>query len=177
MAKTEKHRAGGRQRKTKPTVGKMTETDVARQVETLLGPLLAADGMEIVLVEYRREAGGRVMRLYLDKPGGVSLDDCVAVSRDIGDLLDVSLDGIDPYRLEVSSPGTDRPLAKPAHFKQFLTARVQIRLKLLIAGRKNIRGRLAESKPDSITIETDKERIQLRYEDIARARLIPDTAP
>jgi len=155
----------------------MTETDVAGQVEALVGPLLAADGMEIVLVEYQREAGGRVMRLYIDKPGGVSLDDCVAVSRDIGDLLDVSLDGIDPYRLEVSSPGADRPLAKPEHFKQFLTARVQIRLKSPIAGRKNIRGRLSESQPDGITVETDTERIQLRYEEIARARLIPDITP
>ena len=63
--------------------------------------------MELIYVEYQREAGGRILRLYIDRPGGVTLDDCIYISRQSSDLLDVYLENTGPYRLEVSSPGTE----------------------------------------------------------------------
>jgi ribosome maturation factor RimP len=177
MAGKGRQDGGNGPRKPKPAAGRIKDAEVVRQVDALVAPLLAADGLEMVLVEYRREAGGRVLRLYIDKPGGISLDDCVSVSREISDLLDVSLDNIGPYRLEVSSPGADRPLVKPEHFEQFIDERVQVRLKAPVAGRKNIRGRLSETTADGIAVETDTGTFQIRFDEIATARLISDLKP
>ncbi len=76
-------------------------------------PLCLSEGLELVHIEFQREQAGRTLRLFLDKPGGVTLDDCVNISRQLSDLLDVSLDEeTPPYNLEVSSPGVPRPLGK-----------------------------------------------------------------
>lgn len=165
-------RTGGGRRTSAPVV-KIKEKEVIRQVEALVAPVLAADGMELVLVEYRRESGGRVMRLFIDKPGGITLDDCTGVSRHTGDLLDVSLGDIGPYRLEVSSPGLDRPLVKPADFERFAGERIRLRLKAPLDGRKNYKGRLSASDAEGITIETDTGPVRVRYGLIAWARLNP----
>jgi ribosome maturation factor RimP len=73
----------------------------------LAGPLCESEGLELVHLEYQREPGGWILRLYIDKSGGVTLDDCATVSRQMNDLLDVHLDDIGPYNLEVTSPGPD----------------------------------------------------------------------
>jgi ribosome maturation factor RimP len=77
----------------------------------LAEPICRDEGLELVYVQYRRESNGRVLRLFIDKTGGVSLDDCTRVSRQLNDILDVNLEDIGPYHLEVSSPGADRPSA------------------------------------------------------------------
>lgn len=173
MARTEKHRTGDDARRPTRPVLKIKDADIIRQVDALVAPILAVDGLDVVLVEYLRESGGRVMRIYIDKPGGVTLDDCVTVNRHIGDLLDVGLGDIGPYRLEVSSPGTDRPLVKPGDFARFTNEPVQIRLKAAVDGRKNFRGRLAGSDADGIALEMDTGTVRIGYTQIARARLIP----
>ncbi|MFH1981255.1 MAG: ribosome maturation factor RimP [Pseudomonadota bacterium] len=177
MARGKAHRTGDDKNTPSRPVTKLKDDDIVRQVDALVAPFLAADGIELVLVEYRRESGGRIMRLYIDKPGGVMLDDCVSVNRYIGDLLDVSLGDIGPYRLEVSSPGTDRPLVKPEDFKRFERERVQIRLKTPVQGRKNIKGQLTGSDADGISVETDAETLCIRYSQISMARLFPQTKP
>ena len=88
--------------------------EIIAQTKSLAQRLCEAEGMELVHVEFQREAGGRVLRLYIDQPGGVTLNDCVNISRQMGDLLDVNIENMGPYNLEVSSPGTDRPLSKEA---------------------------------------------------------------
>ena len=97
-----------------------------------------AEGLALVHVEYRREAGGRILRIYIDKAGGVQLDDCVAVSRQLGDLLDVYLDEIGLYNLEVSSPGSDRPMVRETDFERFKGCEAKIRTHHLIDGRKKL---------------------------------------
>ena len=96
-----------------------TANPIVERVWQLAQPLCASEGVELVHVEYQREQGGRTLRLYLDKPGGVTLDDCAGISRHLGDLLDVSLETAASYRLEVSSPGSKRPLGRLEDFKRF----------------------------------------------------------
>ena len=92
--------------------GSKNEKAIIEQIESLVGPLCDSESLELVHIEYQREAGGRVLRLYIDRPAGVTIDDCVNVSRQLNDLLDVNLDDMGPYTLEVTSPGPERPLSK-----------------------------------------------------------------
>ena len=87
-----------RNRRHKP----FSEQKVAGLVRSLTEPLCASEGLELVHVEFQLEANGRVLRLYIDKPGGINLDDCAGVSRQMGDILDVNLEEIGPYNLHVS---------------------------------------------------------------------------
>ena len=150
---------------------------IAGEATKLIAPILSADGLELVLVEYRRESGGRVLRVYIDKPGGITLDDCVEVTRDISDLLDVRLETIGPHRLEVSSPGADRPLTKPEDFVRFAGEKVHVRLRTPIGERKNFRGILSAATDNGITIEVDRQPMEISYTDISIARLVPGNLP
>jgi ribosome maturation factor RimP len=141
-------------------------------VARLAEPLCTAEGMELVHVEYQREPGGLTLRVYLDKPGGVTLDDCVDISRQLEDLLDVNMPDGPPYRLEVSSPGLDRPIGKIKDFIRFEGHRARIRLAVAINGRKNFTGVLAGVVDETIQLSLDKETIRLKFSDITRARLI-----
>ena len=140
-------------------------------VARLADPLCSAEGMELVHVEYQREPGGLTLRIYLDKPGGVTLDDCVDISRQLEDILDVHTADAPPYRLEVSSPGLDRPVGKLTDFIRFSGHRVKIRLISDINGRKNFTGVLAGVVDGMIQIQVDNEMVSLNFNDITRARL------
>ena len=141
-------------------------------VAHLADPLCVAEGMELVHVEYQREPGGLTLRLYLDKPGGVTLDDCVDISRQLEDILDVNAQDAPPYRLEVSSPGLDRPVGKLDDFMRFKGHRARIRLATAVNGRKNFTGLLAGVVDEMIQLQLDNETVSLNYKDITRARLI-----
>jgi ribosome maturation factor RimP len=107
-------------------------TDIVATVEALVSPILSDLGIELVELEFKREGQGYLLRLFIDKPGGVTLDDCIAVSRDVGAVLDVE-DPIGPaYRLEVSSPRIDRPLRKPADFVRFVGQTVKVKTRELL---------------------------------------------
>lgn len=148
---------------------------VIGQIWRLAEPLCLSEGLELVFVEYQREQGGRTLRLYLDKPGGVTLDDCAAVSRQLGDILDVSLETDAPYRLEVSSPGLKRPVAKLEDFKRYRGRRVKIRTRRAVHGQKNFTGTLAEAGAAEISLKIRDEEIRLAFTDIAKAQLVDDT--
>jgi ribosome maturation factor RimP len=128
--------------------------------------------MELVHVEYQREPGGLTLRIYLDKPGGVTLDDCVGISRQLEDILDVHAPDAPPYRLEVSSPGLDRPVGKLNDFVRFTGHRAKIRLTTGVEGRKNFSGVLAGVIDERVQLQVDDETVNLNFEDISRARLI-----
>lgn len=142
------------------------------QVTRLADPVCVAEGMELVHVEYQREPGGLTLRIYLDKPGGVTLDDCVDISRQLEDLLDVHTQEVPPYRLEVSSPGSQRPIGKLKDFIRFEGHRAKIRLAVAVNGRKNFTGVLAGVSNETVRLTLDKETVSLNFNDITRARLI-----
>ena len=116
------------------------EKMVAEQVWKLAEPLCQAEGIELVYVEYRKEPRGRTLRIYIDKPDGVMIDDCVNISRQMGDILDVTLNDSGAYHLEVSSPGPERPLYKASDFERFRGNMVNIRLSQPIDGKDKLRG-------------------------------------
>jgi ribosome maturation factor RimP len=128
-------------------------------------------GLELVHLEYLRDRGGRVMRLFVDKPGGVTLEDCAAVSRELSDLLDVRLPELGPYHLEVSSPGPNRPLSRPSDFERFRGRRAKIRTRVPIAGQKNFSGTIEGLSDGAVRLNTGRTTIAIAVESISKAHL------
>ena len=150
----------------------MTTNPILGQVWRLADPLCQAEGVELVQVEYQREHGGLTLRLYLDKPGGITLDDCANISRQLGDILDVGWDSQTPYRLEVSSPGLQRPLGKLNDFKRFEGHQAKIRTRRPLNGQKNFTGTLAGVNGLNVQLLLDKGPITIALADIVKAHLI-----
>jgi ribosome maturation factor RimP len=105
----------------------MAKIDVVARVTELVEPLAASLGLELAEVEYKQEGRQMVLRLYIDRDGGVTLDDCSAVSRELAEILDVDDFVQGHYSLEVSSPGLNRPLKKPSDFERYTGRLVKIR--------------------------------------------------
>jgi ribosome maturation factor RimP len=146
--------------------------EVVSRVRALAQPILDEDGLELVEVEFRREAQGWILRLYMDRPGGVTLEDCQRVSEQLGDHLDVE-DLIDhPYALEVSSAGLDRPLARDADFVRFVGKAARITTHEPIQGQRNFRGRLAGMAGEAVLLDLpDGRQASIPRGQIAKARL------
>lgn len=145
---------------------------VTERVAALAEPVAAQCGCEIWDVEYVREAGSWYLRVYIDKPGGVSIDDCEAVSR----ALDPILDEADPiptsYVFEVSSAGAERVLRRPGDFARFLGEQVEVRHYQPVNGAKSHTGALVERTDDgTVTIETKGERLSFPAAQVAQVRL------
>lgn len=147
-------------------------TGVLRErLTALIEPLIERLGFELVELEY---AGGRAhatLRVFLDGPAGVTLDDCARVSREVSALLDAEDPIPCPFTLEVSSPGFDRALRKRAHFDRFLGSRVFVELKEPRAGRRRYTGTLLSVDEGGIAIEVDREHVVLPFSEIGKARL------
>jgi ribosome maturation factor RimP len=158
---------------TPQLVGK-TPSPVVGRVWRLAEPLCNGEGMELVHVAYQREPGGRILRLIIDKPGGVSLDDCVNISRQLSDILDVDLDVEQSYRMEVSSPGQKRPLSKRSDFNRFTGYRAKVRTARAIKGQKNFTGNIEATSAQSIRLVTDSQPVTIMFNDIVNAHLIHD---
>lgn len=151
------------------------EDPVVSRVREVLTPSLGSFGVELVDLEYRRESIGWVLRLYIDKEGGVTLEDCQRVSEQVGDLLDVEDLISHGYRLEVSSPGLDRPLVQEKDFLRFTGERAKISTRDPISSRRNFRGRILGVSDHRVLIELDEGGIvEIPLEQIAKARLIPE---
>lgn len=150
----------------------MSQEKIVPQIWDLIEPLCEAEGMELVQVEYQREAGGRVLRLFIDRPGGVTLDDCVQISRQAGDVLEVGLENMGPYRLEVSSPGTNRPLAKQLDYERFKGKRAKIKTIQALDGQKNFKGVLAGISEGLVKLAVEGNTITIPFIEIAKAHLV-----
>ena len=125
------------------------------------------------LVDVQASIGGRLLRLFIDKPGGVTLDDCAAASRHLTRVL--AVEGIDYDRLEVSSPGLDRPLRKEADFARFAGQRAEIRMRTPDAsGRRKFAGVLRGAGSGAVSLELEGQTVQLLLDDVDRAKLIPE---
>lgn len=105
---------------------------VLTQIETLVMPILDDLGFELVDLQLQNEGRQLALRIFIDKPGGITLDDCVAVSREVGAILEVDDPIRSAYRLEVSSPGLDRPLKKPADYERFAGQKIKLKTRQLL---------------------------------------------
>jgi ribosome maturation factor RimP len=141
-------------------------------IEELLQPGAQALGYELVAVEM---SGGdtSILRIYIDAPKGVTVEDCAKASRQFSAILDVEDPINSRYTLEVSSPGMDRPLAKPLHFKAVVGQGVKIRMNTLVNGRRRFTGELVEATDEFAVVEVDGEQTELLYTEMDRARLVP----
>ena len=145
------------------------------KVETWLLPLLEKNQFELVDVEYVREAGIWYLRAYIDKEGGITVDDCEVVSRELGDWLDQKDFIEDSYILEVSSPGLGRPLKKEKDFARSLGKDVEVRLYRPINKQKEFTGTLKAYDADTVTLYMeDGNDLALAKSDIALIRLAFD---
>ena len=139
----------------------------------LAAPLVEACGCTLWDVEYVKEAGEWFLRVYIDKEGGVSIDDCEAVSRPLSDLLDEADPIEGSYTFEVSSAGADRVLKKPEHFARFMGAEVEVKLYRPRDGRKDHVGLLRAFEDGNVTLEVGGSPVDFEKKEIALVRLYP----
>jgi len=145
--------------------------------ETLLKLLEApveALGYEVVELEFHPQGGGGLLRVFIDREGGVTVDDCEKVSRQVSAVLDVEDPIPGAYTLEVSSPGLDRPLRKEQDFARFAGERARLELLVPRDGRRRYTGTLRGLEAGEVLVEVDGELHRLPLKDIAKTRLVPD---
>jgi ribosome maturation factor RimP len=129
-------------------------------------------GFELVDVEYLSEHGRWVLRIYVDKEGGVTIDDCANLSREIGDLIDIKDVIEQEYVLEVSSPGLNRPLKKERDFARVIGKKIKIRMFAPVDGRRNFSGYLKDFQDQKLYIEVEGELVNLSWKEVDKANLV-----
>jgi len=130
-------------------------------------------GMGYELVDLQSSNGGRLLRLFIDKPGGIVVEDCAAVSRQLSRVFEV--EGVDYDRLEVSSPGLDRPLRKASDFERFAGQKAEVRMRTPgEGGRRKFVGVLRGSAGGQVNLEMDGRIVALALADVERAKLVPE---
>jgi ribosome maturation factor RimP len=170
-------------------------TDKATEITGLLAPVVEAQGLELLGVEYLPSPGGAVLRLYIDIPletamaeaagegdgasldGGprtVGIEDCELVSREVSAQLDVADPISGNYTLEVSSPGLERPLFTPAQFERFAGQKAKVGLKLPQDGRRKLQGEIVRVEDGTVVFDVDGAEFAVAADNIDRARLVPD---
>jgi ribosome maturation factor RimP len=147
----------------------MTGDELAK----LLEPAIERLGYELADLEVRLGGKGGLVRVFIDKPEGIDLDDCETVSRAVSALLDVEDPVPGNYNLEVSSPGLDRKLTKVEHFQRFEGEIVKVQMRFPIEGRRRFRGTLVSSDDENIVVDVDGESHSLPLKAIDTARLVP----
>ncbi len=147
----------------------------ADELEKLLEPSIESLGYELSDLEVRLSGKSGVIRLFIDRPEGIGIEDCEKVSSAVGALLDVENPIPDQYDLEVSSPGWNRKLRKVEHFQRFAGKTVKVEMRFPIAGRKRFRGTLLSSDDANIVVDVDGVSHTLPMATIDTARLVPAT--
>ena len=145
-----------------------------KKAEELLAPIVDSKGFELVDVEYVKEGGTWHLRGYIDKPGGITVNDCEAVSREFSEKLDEKDFIEDSYIMEISSPGLDRPLKKEKDYQRSLGRLIEVRTYRPIDKRKEFCGVLTAYDADTVTIEEDGIGITFQKKDTALVRLAID---
>ena len=145
----------------------------SEELMALLGPAVEGLGYELSDLEVRIGSRDGLLRVFIDKPEGIGLEDCEIVNRQISTLLDVEDPLPGNYVLEVSSPGLDRRLTKVEHFKRFMGNDVRVKLRFPLEGRKNFRGALRAEYEENIEVEVDGQLHSLPIATIESARLVP----
>jgi ribosome maturation factor RimP len=141
------------------------------EVREVIEPILQSQGFELVDLEYQRERQGWVLRIFLDREGGITLDDCTGVSHEVGAVLEVKDVIPNAYVLEVSSPGLTRPLKKPEDYNRFRNQLVKIKLFQPLDGRRNFKGILLGLEGETVRVEADGQVFEIPLQSIAKANL------
>ncbi len=144
------------------------------RVQALVEPLVESLGYELVCLELHGSGQHSMLRLYIDSPDGIGLEDCEKVSREVSATLDVADPISGNYRLEVSSPGLDRPLVKPEHFLRYAGRQAKIQMRAPINGRRRFAGQLQGLEANAVLIEVDGSSYRLPLEQVEKARLVPE---
>ena len=139
----------------------------------LLEPTIERLGYELTDLELKLGGRDGLLRIFIDKDEGIDIEDCEAVSRQVSAILDVEDPLPGHYTLEVSSPGLDRTLTKPAHFQRFMGEDVKVKLRFPLDGRRNFRGELKAANDEQIEVEVDGQSFSLPLATIESARLVP----
>ena len=151
------------------------KANIEQRTWDVAGPIMSAEGYELIVVEYVREQVGWVLRLYIDKQGGgVGLEDCQKCSRAVDTAFDVEDFIPQEYHLEVSSPGLSRPLRKPQHFERVVGQLIHVKTfgPLFEPPRKNFTGKLSDVTPDGVTVDVEGAGpFTIAFKDIAKANL------
>ena len=152
-----------------------TKTVLLDQIEQIAAPVLAEHGAELVDVIFAHEQGQWVLRFFLDKEGGITLDDCARISDHLGQNLDAADIIRQAYTLEVSSPGINRVLKKESDYQRFLGERVDITMYAPLNGRRHFRGTLQSVNSGVVLVQEAPDLSHaLPLADVAKARLDPD---
>lgn len=146
----------------------------SKRLNEMLQPLVEDLGYEFVGLEYSANPKNSVLVVYIDKPGGIRVEDCEAVSREVAALLDVEDPIPGHYDLEVSSPGLDRPLFTLDQFERFSGERVQLTAFAPVDGRRKFKGRILGAADGTVRLDQDGSEVALEFGNIAKARLVPD---
>ena len=150
-------------------MGRQAPEKLHRPIEAAVQGL----GYELVGIEYHPQGRRSLLRVYIDTPDGVNVDDCERASRQISSALDVDDPIPGQYMLEVSSPGLDRPLFTAEHFQRFSGNRVKLRVSPPLDGRRNFSGVLVGMRDDAVVIVQDDEEVEVPLQHIEQARLVP----
>lgn len=148
--------------------------EIVARVWEVASPVVVGEGLEVVDIEFQRESRGAVLRLFLDREGGVTVDDLARVSRQLSDVLDVHDAIAGDYVLECSSPGINRRLRLPEHFRRFLGERVRVRTLERPDGRRSFVGRLAAADEEGIEVADAQGSHRIRHDEIVRANYEAD---
>lgn len=152
------------------------QSSVAKRAWEVTEPLIGHEGMEIVDIEYHREGHGAVLRFYLDREGGIALDDLATMSRRLGDVLDVHDVVPGHYTLEISSPGINRRLRQPDHFRRYIGKRVRVKTLGRGEGRRQVVGTLRSVAEQGIVVDASDGSRFIEFDDIAKANYEHDFA-
>jgi ribosome maturation factor RimP len=150
---------------------------VSRGVAELVEPILEGMGFELVDVEYVSQQGRWVLRLFIDKEGGVTIDDCAHVSGELGDLIDVKSFIDHAYVLEVSSPGLNRPIKKEKDILVSMGKRIKVRMATSPKERRNYTGFLRDFREGKLYVDVDGELVALDWRQVDKANLVYEFNP
>ena len=150
----------------------MSKGNVVSTIEEIVAPVILDLGLELVDIQYIREGGNWYLRVFIDKPGGIGLEDCQLVSERIDPLLDEKDPIPQSYLLEVSSPGLERPLKKMADFERFTGERIKLTTFVPVEGKRKFMGKLVHASNHSVTLEFEGQNVVIPMDSVASARLV-----
>lgn len=149
----------------------MKYDQLLEDVRRIAQPVLDSQGLELVDLEYQRDAQGWVLRVYIDRPGGITVEECAEVNRELGMLLEIQDLIPNPYVLEVSSPGLTRPLKKPEDYHKYSNRLIKVKTFAALEGRKNFKGTLLSLEGETVRLEVEGKVYEIPLSGIAKANL------
>ena len=150
----------------------MTNHDLENLLENLVAPALTVLGFELICCRFIIEDGRQTLRILIDNPQGLTSDDCIQASRQIGAILDVEAIIDFPYDLEVSSPGLDRPLITVAHFRRFIDQTIKIKLHEPVEDQRHFTGQLLSVTEQIVQVLVGQKTIDIQFDNIDKANLV-----